>query len=178
MHILIVAAVADNDVIGRAGGLPWRIKSELQHFRAITMGKPVVMGRKTYQSIGKPLEGRTNIVVTGDPGFAAAGILVVPTLGIALTIARGDALRRGADEIAVVGGAQIYAQAIEQADRMIITRVHLRPQGDVQFPSIDPLAWEEVARKEHPAGPDEAPSFTTILYHRRGASAENDRKPH
>jgi dihydrofolate reductase len=168
LHIILVAAVADNDVIGRAGGLPWRIKSELQLFRAVTMGRPVVMGRRTYLSIGKPLKGRTNILVTSDCSFTAAGVLVAPSLETALTIARGDALRRGVDAIAIVGGAQIYAQAIEQADRMVITRVHLRPQGDTKFPAIDPTLWKEIAREEHPLGPEDEAAFTTIVYDRKG----------
>src|SRR2546423_15175012 len=135
--LVLVAAVADNDVIGRAGGLPWSLKSELQHFRAVTTGKPVVMGRTTYLSIGKPLKWRTNIVVTRDCTFAAAGVLVAPSLDAALAAARGDALRRCADAIAVIGGAQIYAQTIERADRLVITRVHLHPAGDTKFPPID-----------------------------------------
>src|SRR5215831_16964202 len=96
LHIMLVAAVADNDVIGRAGGLPWRLKSDLDHFRNVTMGKPVVMGRRTYLSVGRPLKGRTNIVVTSDRSFAAPGVLAAPSLETALAVARGDALRRRA----------------------------------------------------------------------------------
>ena len=102
--IVLVVAVAENDVIGRDNTLPWRIKSDLKYFRSVTMNKPVVMGRRTYASIGKPLPGRTNIVVTRQPDFAAPGILVVPGLDQALAAARGDALRRSADAIAVIGG--------------------------------------------------------------------------
>jgi dihydrofolate reductase len=107
--LVLVAAVADNGVIGRAGGLPWRLKSDMQHFRALTSGKPVVMGRKTYQSIGRPLKDRTNIVITRDPAVAIAGLLVAGSLETALAAARGDALRRGCDAIMVIGGADIYA---------------------------------------------------------------------
>ena len=168
--VILVAAVADNGVIGQGGGLPWRLKSDLRNFRAVTMGKPVVMGRKTYLSIGKPLKGRTNIVVTRDRAFAAPGVLVAPSVDAALTAARGDALRRCADAIAVIGGAEIYAQTIGQAHRLVITRVHLRPTGDTKFPTIDARAWDEIERSEHPAGPDDEAPFTTLVYERIGAS--------
>src|SRR6185369_12381119 len=108
--LVLVVAVADNGVIGQGGRLPWRLKSEMAHFRRVTMGKPVVMGRKTFLSIGKPLAGRSNIVVSRDLSFAAPGVVVAPDIEAALTVARGDALRRGATEIAVIGGADIYAQ--------------------------------------------------------------------
>src|SRR6202040_1162317 len=111
LPLVLVAAVAENGVIGQGGGLPWRLKSDLRNFRAITMGKPVVMGRKTYLSIGKPLAGRTNIVVSRNRDFAAPGVIVAPGIEAALAAARGDALRRGADAIAVIGGADLYAHA-------------------------------------------------------------------
>ena len=116
MDILIVAAIAENGVIGRGNALPWRLKSDMQHFRALTMGKPVIMGRKTYLSIGKPLAGRTTIVVSRDPKFAAPGIVVAPSLDAALAAARGDALRRNAEAIVIAGGADLYAQAMPRGD--------------------------------------------------------------
>lgn len=164
--IVLVVAVADNGVIGQGGRLPWRLKSDMAHFRKATMGKPVVMGRKTYLSIGRPLTGRTNIVVSRDKGFAAAGILVAPSVETALAIARGDALRRGADEIVVIGGADIYDQTLGVADRLVVTRVHLRPKGDTKFPTIDPGAWTEVESAEHQAGPDDEASFGVLVYER------------
>jgi dihydrofolate reductase len=170
---MLVAAVADNDVIGRAGGLPWRLKSDLDHFRNVTMGKPVVMGRRTYLSVGRPLKGRTNIVVTSDRSFAAPGVLAAPSLETALAVARGDAFRRRADAIAVIGGAQIYAQAIPLADRMVITRVHLRPEGDAKFPFIDPDIWQELARRDHQPGSQDEAAFTIIVYERVIAAADN-----
>jgi dihydrofolate reductase len=168
--IILVAAVAENDVIGQGGGLPWRLKSDMAHFRVATMGKPVVMGRKTFLSIGKPLKGRTNIVVTRDRSFTAPGVLVVGSVETALAVARGDALRRGADAIAIIGGADIYAQTLPLADRLVITRVHLRPAGDTKFPTIDPAVWGEAACSEHPAGPDDAAGFTIVDYDRRAAA--------
>lgn len=167
--LTIVVAIAENGVIGHANRLPWRLKSDLKHFRALTWGKPVVMGRKTFASIGKPLAGRTNIVVSRDPTFAAAGIVVAPTLGAALATARGDALRRCADAIAVIGGADLYAQTLPQADRLAVTLVHARREGDVVFPRIDPAAWREVERREHPAGPDDSAGFAVVAFERRGA---------
>jgi dihydrofolate reductase len=167
--LILVAAVAENDVIGEGGGMPWRLKSEMAHFRAVTMGKPVVMGRKTFLSIGKPLKGRTNIVVTRDRAFAAPGVLVAPSVEAALTAARGDALRRSTDAIVIGGGAEIYAQTIAEADRLVITRVHLRPTGDTKFPTIDPRVWDEIDRREHQPGPDDEAPFTTFIYERVGA---------
>jgi dihydrofolate reductase len=169
-RITLVVAVADNDVIGQGGRLPWRLKSEMAHFRKATMGKPVVMGRKTFRSIGSPLKGRTNIVVTRDPSFAMPGVLVAPSVEAALTAARGDAMRRGVDEIAVIGGAEIYNQMLASADRMIVTRVHLQPAGDTKFPSIDAAAWKETSRSEHSAGPDDEASFTVVVYERSDVS--------
>jgi dihydrofolate reductase len=169
--LVLVVAVAENDVIGQDGRLPWRLKSELAHFRKATMGKPIVMGRKTYQSIGRPLPGRTNIVVSRDGGFAAPGVLVAPSLAFALTAARGDALRRSAGEIAIVGGAGIFAETMALADRLVITRVHLRPEGDTRFPPFDAELWKETERTEHPAAPGDEASFTVLAYERDGASA-------
>ena len=167
IQLILVAAVAENGVIGQGGTLPWRLKSDMAHFRAITLGKPVVMGRKTYQSLSrKPLPGRTNIVVSRDRSFTAPGILVAPSVEAALAAARGDALRRSADTIAVIGGADLYAQTMTLADRLVITRVHLQPAGDTVFPPIDPKVWLEAERIEHPAGPDDEASFTVISYPR------------
>jgi dihydrofolate reductase len=164
--ILVVAAVAENGVIGRSNSLPWRLKSDLQHFRALTMGKPVIMGRKTYASIGKPLKGRTTIVVSRDQNFAASGVVVAPSLDAALAVARGDALRRSADAIIVAGGAEIYAQALPLATRLAITQIHKRVDGDSRFPAIDPQMWHETARDERePAAEDEA-RFAFITYER------------
>ena len=168
--LVLVVAVADNGVIGQGGRLPWRLKSELAHFRRVTMGKPIVMGRKTYRSIGRPLPGRTNIVVSRDPTFAAPGIVAAPSVKKALTAARGDALRRGVTEIAIVGGAGIYADTMALADRLVITRVHLQPAGDITFPAIDAAVWNETERTEHAAGAGDEAGFTVLVYERAGGS--------
>jgi dihydrofolate reductase len=162
--IVLVAAVGENNVIGRDNALPWRLRSDLQRFRALTMGKPLVMGRKTFQSIGKPLPGRTNIVVSRDGTFAAAGIVVTGDLAAALALAHGDALRRNVTEIMVIGGADIFAALMPQAARLEITHVHARPEGAVLFPAIDPAVWRVTASTPHaPGAGDEAP-FTVSTY--------------
>jgi dihydrofolate reductase len=166
LPLVLVAAVAENGVIGRAGGLPWRLKTDLKRFRALTVGHPVVMGRKTYLSFGKPLKYRTNIVITRDPEFAAAGVVVAPSLEAAMEVAEGDALRRGAAAIVIGGGADIYAKTIDRAARLEITRVHARPEGDTIFPAIDPTRWRETARQEFAAGPDDEVAFTSLTYER------------
>jgi dihydrofolate reductase len=166
-RIVLVVAVAENGVIGQGGRMPWRLKSELRHFRDVTWGKPVVVGRKTYESFArKPLPGRTNIVVTRDPMLTIAGVLVTTSLAHAFDAARGDALRRGVDEISVVGGADIYAQTMAEADRLMVTRVKLRPPGDTTFPPIDPKVWQEVERTDHAAGPDDEAGYSIHVYER------------
>jgi dihydrofolate reductase len=167
MQIVLVAAVADNGVIGADGAIPWRLKSDLQRFKALTLGKPVVMGRKTFLSLRRPLPGRTNIVMTRDMDFRGPGAVVTTSLAHALTIAKGDALRRFVTEIAVIGGAEIYAQWMGQADRLEITEVHATPAGDTRFGPIDKTVWEEVARAENPSGPDDSAAFSYVTYMRR-----------
>jgi dihydrofolate reductase len=164
MEIVLIAAIGENRVIGRDNGLPWRLKSDLKHFRAVTMGHPILMGRRTYLSVGRPLPGRTNIVISRDPGFAAPGIVAAPSLTAALETARGDALRRGANAIMVTGGAGLFAETMSLADRLEITWVHLSPDGDTFFPEIDPQMWREAARTAHPAGPEDDAAFDVISY--------------
>jgi dihydrofolate reductase len=164
MDIIVVAAVAENGVIGRGNTLPWRLKSDMAHFRSLTMGKPVVLGRKTYQSIGKPLPGRTTIVISRDRAFNAPGVVIAPRLDAALICAHGDALRRGAGAIIIAGGADIYAQALPHATRLVITEVHMPVDGDVQFPVIDRQIWRESARSEQQAGPQDEAKFAFVTY--------------
>jgi dihydrofolate reductase len=166
-QIVMIVAVADNGVIGSRGAIPWRLKSDMRRLKAMTLGKPVVMGRKTFASIGKPLPGRTNIVVTRDANFRAAGAVVTNSFHAARAVATGDALRRSAAAIAVIGGAEIYAQWMEAADRLEITEVHARPEGDTQFAAIDAAVWQEVARVRNPAGPDDSADFSYVTYIRR-----------
>jgi dihydrofolate reductase len=167
IEIVLIAGVADNGVIGAQGAIPWRQKSDMQRFKAMTMAKPVVMGRKTFMSFPRrPLPVRTNIVITRDPDFREPGAVVAGSLAEALAIARGDALRRSAAEIAVIGGAEIYAQAMPLADRLEITEIHARPDGDTVFPAIDRSVWKQVAREDHPSGPDNDAAFSYVTWRR------------
>lgn len=169
LPIVLVVAVAENGVIGQGNTIPWRLKSDLQRFKAITLNKPIIMGRKTYQSIGRPLPGRTNIVVTRDPAFQARGVVVASSFEAAEQVAAGDALRRFATEIVVVGGAEIYAHWLPTASRIELTEVHTSPEGDTKFPVIDPAAWQETARERHVAGPDDTADFSYVTYRRCAA---------
>jgi dihydrofolate reductase len=167
MKIVLVAAIGDNLVIGRDGQLPWRLKSDLQHFRKVTLDRPVVMGRKTLESIGKALPRRTNIVLSRDLRLVAPGAVLATSLDAALSFARADAAKRGVDEIMVIGGSDLFAATMPLADRLEITHVHASPEGDALFPMIDPDVWTEVWREDHYAGPDDDADFTLATYVRR-----------
>lgn len=167
VHIVLVAAIGENGVIGTDGQLPWRLKSDLQHFKRVTSGRPVVMGRKTFASIGRPLPNRTNIVMTRDLQFAAPGATLATSLDAALAIARDDARRRGIHEIMIIGGGDVFDSTMAMADRLEITHVHARPKGDVVFPPIDAKVWRETARQHYDAGPDDDAGFDTVTYERR-----------
>jgi dihydrofolate reductase len=167
-QIVLIVAVAENGVIGANGAIPWRLKSDMQRLKAMTMGKPIVMGRKTFESLPRrPLPGRTNIVVTRDAAYRADGAVVTTSFAAANAIATGDALRRFATEIAIIGGAEIYAQWMDSADRLEITEVHARPDGDTRFAAIAASDWEEVARVRNPAGPDDSADFSYVTFRRR-----------
>lgn len=169
--VVFVVAIAENGVIGHDNALPWRIKSDMQRFRALTMHRPVVMGRKTFDSIGKPLKGRTNIVVSRDPLYCADDVVVAPNLDHALVLARGDALRRGAAEIAVIGGADIFRQALPVADRLEVTLVHATPEGDTFF-KVDSTVWRESGRSRQPRGPSDSADTTFVTYAKISADAK------
>ena len=167
-QIVLIVAVAENGVIGAGGTIPWRLKSDMQRLKAMTMGKPIVMGRKTFESFPRgPLPGRTNIVVTRDAAFRAAGAVVTTSFADARAIATGDALRRFVTEIAIIGGAEIYAQWMDSADRLEIIEVHARPDGDTRFAAIAASDWEEVSRVRNPAGPDDSAEFSYVTFRRR-----------
>jgi dihydrofolate reductase len=167
IETVLMVALAENGVIGANGTIPWRVRSDVQRLKAMTMGKPVVMGRKTFESLPRPLPGRTNIVITRDKTFRAAGAVVTTSFADARAIARGDALRRSVTEIAVIGGAEIYAQWMDRADRLEVTEVQATPEGDTFFPAIDPADWQEVARVRHSAGANESAGFSYVTYRRR-----------
>lgn len=165
--IVLIVAVADNGVIGRGNALPWQLSSDLKRFKALTLGRPVIMGRKTHQSIGRPLPGRTNIVLTRHTTFRAAGVVTTHSPGDAMAIATGDAARRGVDEIAVIGGAEIYALFVDRCRRIELTRVHLSPEGDATFATPDARIWAATDSGRHPAGLLDSADFTYVRYRRR-----------
>lgn len=167
--IVIVAAVARNGVIGRENQLAWRLRSDLRRFRALTMGKPLIMGRKTFESIGRPLPGRETVVLTRDRGFAHPGVQAAPSFDTATAIADTIAARMGASEIVVAGGAEVYALALPYASKLFLTRVEAEPEGDAVFPGFSRDAFREVRHEAHPAGPDDEHAFAFIDLERRAA---------
>lgn len=150
MELVLVVARAKNGVIGKDGALPWHLPDDLRRFKRMTVGKPVIMGRKTFESIGKPLPGRQNIVLTRDASWHAEGVTVVPNLAEAVAAAGLDPRAR-ADGIMVIGGAQIYAEALPSATRIELTEVDAEPDGDTLLPPFDPARWHEIARETHAA---------------------------
>ena len=171
--VSLIAAVARNGVIGDGDKLLWRLSSDLKRFKALTLGKPLIMGRKTFDSIGKPLPGRQTIVVTRDLGWSHPGAAVAHDLEAAL------ALASAAPEVMIGGGGEIYAQTIEIADRLYITEVDLAPSCDARFPPIDASQWREVRRESGVRGPRDAADFVFVDYERSmtGASESHGVRP-
>ena len=168
MRVSLIVAMAENRVIGLGGGMPWQIPADLRNFRQLTMGHPVVMGRKTYQSIGGALPGRANIVVTRDPDFRAADADVVHDLEEALVKAAAMAGIEGAEEVFVIGGAEIYAQAMARAGRIYLTEVHRELPGDAFFPELAEGEWTESARRRNEPETDGGPAFSFVVLDRVG----------
>jgi len=176
--VVLIAAVAANGGIGRDNRLLWRLKSDMAQFRAATAGKPLVMGRKTFESFGgKPLPKRLNIVASRRRGLSLPGAVVTGSLDEALALAHAEALRSGAEEIAVLGGAEIYAQAIPRADRLLITHVDAGPQSDAFFPAIDPALWAGETIAEHPVGPGDDHAFRVVAYRRTSGGTPHGAGP-
>jgi dihydrofolate reductase len=167
-HLALVVARARNGVIGRDGGLPWRLRSDLQRFKAVTMGKPCIMGRKTWDSLPlKPLPGRLNLVLSKDESFEAKGAAVCTTLDEAVEIAREQAMDDGVDEICVIGGTALFATALPRARRLYLTEVEAEPAGDAVFPPFDEAAWVEVSSDAVPAGEKDDHDFVFRVLERR-----------
>ncbi|MCX8279560.1 dihydrofolate reductase [Phyllobacterium sp. 0TCS1.6C] len=165
--ISFVVAIAQNGVIGRENDLPWRLSTDLKRFKATTMGKPIIMGRKTWESLGRPLPGRTNIVVTRDTGFAVEGVIAVRSIDEALLVAGSHAAADRVDEICIIGGGEIFRQALNRADRLHVTWVLADIEGDVHFPPIDPAVWEEKSSEEFPSGEKDSHPTRHVVYDRR-----------
>ncbi|MGG6893848.1 MULTISPECIES: dihydrofolate reductase [Rhizobium] len=165
----IVVAVSRNGIIGRDGDMPWRLSSDLKRFKAMTLGKPVIMGRKTFQSIGRPLPGRPNIIITRDAGFSAEGVTAAHSLDEAIDVASRLAAESDADEICILGGGEIYRQSIVLADRLLVTHVETDVDGDTSFPAIDPALWQVESELAVPAGEKDSYATRFVVYVRRKA---------
>nr|AIA16719.1 Dihydrofolate reductase [uncultured bacterium] len=167
VKIAMIAGVAENGVIGNDQTIPWRIPSDMGFFKRTTLGKPIIMGRKQYETVGKPLPGRTNIVVTRQESYQPEGVLVFGSIDAALDKAREIAESDGVDEIMIIGGGQLYAQLIDRADRLYISHVDLAPAGDVRFPEIAPEDWAVVDLPEVEPSPKDEASYRVKVYERR-----------
>ncbi len=176
LRISFIVAVAENGVIGRRGGMAWKISTDLKHFRKLTLGKPVVMGRKTFASLGKPLEKRDNIVLTRDPDFRFEGVKIVGDVDEALEVAGGLANCRGACEIMIIGGAEIYRAMMPVADRIYLTLVHGNPEGDTYLPDLNLQNWELQQSEFHRAGERDDFDVSFKIYDRK--CKKSDARPY
>lgn len=162
----MIVAAARNGTIGRDNTLPWRLSDDLRYFRSVTMGKPVIMGRRTYDSIGRALPGRDNIVVSRNPAFAAAGVRVAHGVDEAFTLAEASARSSGAGEFMLLGGAQLYAEALPLIQRIYLTRVHADVAGDAHLPALEESEWQQTSREDHPADSRNDFPFSFIVLQR------------
>ncbi len=170
MRLAMIAAQSQNRVIGNNNKLPWYLPEDLKYFKRVTLGKPIIMGRKTFESIGRPLPGRTNIIITRNPDWThdGAGVRVVHSLQQAIELAESLALVNGFEESLVIGGAEIYALALPQADRLYLTQVHAEVQGDAHFPPLDPTQWQEMAREDFSAIEPNPYDYSFVVLDRAG----------
>ena len=164
--VALVVARAENGAIGRGGDLPWRLSSDLRYFRKVTMGKPVIMGRRTFNSLPRVLDGRLNIVLSRDPGFVAGGAVMAHSLDEAIDVARASAKLTGASEIMVIGGEDVFRAALPRAERIYLTEIHAKPTADTWFPWFDRSNWHEVSRERHAAGAKDEHDFSFVVLDR------------
>ncbi|GHD35376.1 type 3 dihydrofolate reductase [Parahalioglobus pacificus] len=167
MQLSLIVAAARNGVIGRNNALPWHLPEDLKYFKRVTMGKPILMGRKTFESIGRALPGRTNLVITRNNEWQAEGVQGVRSLEAALSLAEDIALIDGVDELMVIGGAQIYAEALPRAERIYLTEVDADVEGDAYLPAIDRSAWREVSREVHAPSETNPYPYSFVVLDRR-----------
>ena len=161
MTLSLIVAASRNNVIGNEGGLPWHLPDDLGHFKRLTMGKPVIMGRRTFESIGRPLPDRRNIVMTRQADYSAKGCEVVSSVDEALELVHGT------DEVMIIGGGQVYRDFLQRADRIYLTRVQADVEGDTHFPEIDEAAWQMVRSQHHAADERHAYEFDLLVFERR-----------
>jgi dihydrofolate reductase len=164
--IALVVAKAENGAIGRGGNLPWHLRSDMRYFRSITMGKPIVMGRRTFGSLPRVLDGRLNIVLTRNAAFEAPGAVMAYNLEEALDVARKEAAKAGVNEIMIIGGEDVFREVLPQADRIYLTEVHAAPHADTWFPALDPSEWREVSRERHEAGTNDDHDLSFVVLDR------------
>ena len=164
--IALVVAMGENRAIGRGGDLPWHLHSDMRYFRKVTMGKPIIMGRLTFRSLGRALDGRVNIVLTRDRDFIAPGAVMAYSLAEGIDVARRAAAAAGVDEIMVMGGEDVFREVLPQASRIYLTEVHSAPHADTWFPQLDLSEWREVSREAHEAGPRDDHAFSFVVLDR------------
>ena len=164
--IALIVAMGENRAIGRGGDLPWHLHSDMRYFRKVTMGKPIIMGRLTFNSLGRALDGRVNIVLTRNAGFAAPGAVMAYSLEEGLDVARRAAAAASVDEIMVMGGEDVFREVLPQASRIYLTEVHAAPHADTWFPELDLSEWRERSREWHAAGPRDDHAFSFVVLER------------
>jgi len=169
--IALVVAMGENRAIGRGGDLPWHLRSDMKFFRRVTMGNPVLMGRRTFKSLPRVLDGRLNIVLTRDRGFVAPDAVMAYSLEEGLQAARDSCARTGANEIMVIGGEDVFCEVLPQVDRIYLTEVHAAPDADTWFPELEPGQWREVFRERHEAGPKDDHDFSFVVLDRAAKSS-------
>lgn len=168
MKLALIWAMSNNRTIGRNNALPWHLPEDMKYFKRVTMGKPIIMGRKTWESIGRPLPGRTNIVITRDRNFHADGIKIVHTLDEAIALAEKISFIDGAEEVVVIGGAEIYALSLPKSDRLYMTQVHADVEGDAHFPEFNINEWREIARENHNSSETNPYPYSFLILERKG----------
>ena len=165
--IALVVAMGENRAIGRGGDLPWHLRSDMKFFRKVTMGKPIVMGRRTFNSLPRVLDGRLNVVLSRNDGLAVPpGVAVARSLEEGLEAARAECAQTGAREIAIIGGEDVFRAVLPQVGRIYLTEVHASPDADTWFPELDKAAWREVFREAHEAGPNDDHNFSFVVLER------------
>ncbi len=166
VQLAVIVAAAENGVIGRNNALPWHLPEDLRYFKRVTMGKPIVMGRKTFESIGRALPGRTNIVISRQRDFSADGVRAVASLEEALALAEDIAVIDGVDELMVIGGAEVYRAALPRAQRLYLTQVHAEMEGDARLPEVEWAQWREVSRESWPASESNPYPYSFVVFER------------